>query len=220
MGHKSPVLQPNQIEAAQRLYSRMSGWQLAERTLDEVARRFPAFDEVSCLAKVATLNALYATQVYAIMRMAEHVGRVMEARGTTPNGPDLVERLANLPTIAAGERSRRHTSFASKFAHFFVDRGSFPLFDQYAVAAVAWHLGKIDRLDAAQPYVTYAANCVTLRERAGFRGTVRELDHYLWLAGLHRAWSKGKQINREARRLFEQNSGEVAADCALLCAEI
>jgi len=60
MDQLAEPLRPDQIAAAQRLFARMPGWQLAERTLDEIARRFPEFDDVSCLAKVTTLNALYA----------------------------------------------------------------------------------------------------------------------------------------------------------------
>ena len=218
MDQLAEPLRPDQIAAAQRLFARMPGWQLAERTLDEIARRFPEFDDVACLVKVTTLNALYGTQVYAVVRMAEHVRRVMADCSAASKEADLVERLANLPVVTGSERKRRHISFASKFAHFFVDATKFPLFDQYAAVALAAHLGKANLSESpARPYIAYAADCTKLRELAGFTGTIRELDHYLWLTGLWRACLKGKPVNNgEARVLFEQTTGEVAADCKLL----
>jgi hypothetical protein len=211
-------LRPDQIAAAQRLFARMPGWKLAERTLDEIARRFPEFDDVACVAKVTTLNALYGTNVYALLRMAEHVRDVMAECGAAPKGADLVERLANLPVVRGTERKRRHISFASKFAHFFVDATTFPLFDQYAAATLAGHLGKANRSHSpAHPYIAYATDCSRLRDLAGFDGTIREMDRYLWLAGLRRASLKGKVVSGEAQALFAQTNGDVAADCALMC---
>lgn len=63
MGQLSARLRLGQIAAAQRLYDRLPVWRLAERSLDELARRFPTFDDVACVAQVTTLNALYATMV-------------------------------------------------------------------------------------------------------------------------------------------------------------
>lgn len=98
------------------------------------------------------------------MRMAEHVRGVMAECGAAPKGADFVERLANLPTIGEGRARRgRHVSFASKFAHVFIDANRFPLIDPYALAALAKHLGKANVLrDTAHSYVAYAATSKNL----------------------------------------------------------
>lgn len=131
----------------------------------------------------------------------------------------LVERLAALPKTPAQSVARRHFSFASKFAHFFIDRERFPIYDSHADGMVAYHLGRKEReKDPEHPYRAFVKNLHTLRERAGITCSAAELDRYLWLAGLYRAWRHNakSQINIEVARLFESPSSEATAHLAAL----
>jgi len=94
-----------------RLRCRCEGWLVTDEALESRARSFPKFDLKSTLLKVAAVNALYGTNVYAIARMAEHVEKLMQDRGSFSADVDLVERLASAPGL-----NRRFYSFA--FAHF------------------------------------------------------------------------------------------------------
>jgi hypothetical protein len=57
---------------------------------------------------------------------------------------------------------------------------------------------------------------------AGITCSASELDRYLWLSGVYRAYLSGeKRINSEARRLFERAEGEssIALDLSILLGE-
>lgn len=202
----------SQVEAAMGLYHRCEGWLLTDEALDSLARSFPDFDLRLTLLKVAAVNALYATNVYAVARMAEHVEKLMQARGSFSPDANLVERLAS----PAGLKQKFY-SFASKFAHFFIDAERFPIYDYYAGAMVTYHLGKAGHLNEKDHrYRLFAANFVRLKESVSFPVTTRELDRYLWLAVQYRSW-KGLSpwrrpytgINSELRRLFEASTEHV-----------
>ena len=111
-----------------------------------------------------------------------------------------------MPKAPGQKRDRRHLSFASKFAHFFIDRERFPIMDKYAAEMVGLHLGRKDAVrDAKHPYVAFCQNLIVLRSLARLNCSTRELDHYLWIAGEHRAWFRNSkaQINVELRHLSE-----------------
>lgn len=200
----------SQIEAANRLHGQLLQWQLTDRTLHALHASLPGFAIEATLLKVVAVNQLYGTNVYAVIKMAQHITEVMQ----DTSGMDdikLVEKLASLD-------GRRHLSFASKFAHFFIDEERFPIYDSYAVKMLAYHLGKDGQAEnAAYPYRAFIENIHRLKDRAQLSCTSRELDHYLWLAGLHRAWSKNReaQINAEVSelfdRLFTENPSELTA---------
>jgi hypothetical protein len=219
----SPVLQ-SQLTAAKRLYGELKQWQATNRALAALGQHFPDFDIESTLLKVAAVNQLYGTNVYAVVRMAERVSHVMATDAKALTDELLVERLAALPPLAGQPHERKHISFASKFAHFFVDAERFPIYDSYAVKMVEYHLGPSERLsDPQHPYQAFVQNLRQLKQRDRITCTSQELDAYLWLAGLY--WEKRRsakpQINTEVARLLEAPSSDVAADlAALLPAEL
>ena len=58
-----------------------------------VRQQCPGFCPEAVLLKVVTLNGLYGTNVYATLRMANHIVRVMAEAGQADWDPALVERL-------------------------------------------------------------------------------------------------------------------------------
>jgi hypothetical protein len=210
---------PSQLIAASHLYARLPQWHATNRALEALGKRFPDFGTESALLKVAAVNQLYGTNVYAAVRMAEHVCTVMAANGNTQADETLVERIAALPLVPGQSHERKHISFASKFAHFFVDAEQFPIYDAYAVKMVEYHLGPNERVsDLEQPYSAFVQNLLALKQRDQITCTNQELDAYLWLAGLY--WEKRRsakaQINTEVAQLFEAPPPDVAADLAAL----
>jgi hypothetical protein len=207
-------IEPNQIAAAERLHGQLVQWRLSEKATESLKAKFPGFAPEEVLLKVTVINALYGTNIYAIVRLAEHVTNVMKEPGISSAGPELVERLAEPPPVGKGKK-RLHLSFASKFAHFFVNAESYPIMDKYAVRMVRLHLGR-GRLssDSAHPYMAFARNYGILKGELHFPVSNRAMDHYLWLAGLYQAWQENRQaqINAEVRTLFEDRSAEVVAD--------
>lgn len=209
----SVPLSMDQIKAAQMLHGRLISWKTTDQALQDLARRFNEFDSASVLIKVATLNQLYGTNVYAVTRMAEHVTKVMAEKPATI--PNLVDRLASLPKAPGQQSQRNHLSFASKFAHFFIDPERFPIYDSYAAKMLSYHLDRreIER-DKKHPYQAFVNNFLRLKERAHLSCTTRELDRYLWLAGLHLKFRKDRnaKINVDARKLFASSSRETVAE--------
>ena len=200
-----------QIEAANRLHGKLLQWQVTDRALNTLQVNLPGFDIEATLLKVAAINQLYGTNIYAVVRMAQRVTEVMR-NASRMEDADLVERLACLD-------DRKHRSFASKFAHFFIDMERFPIFDSYALKMVTYHLGPGGRVvDSAHPYRAFIENIHRLKSYAGLSCTTRELDRYLWLAGLYQAWCRNhaSQINAEVAKMFESPSQEIAADLTVL----
>jgi hypothetical protein len=208
----------DQIHAAARLYTRLDGWDTTDQALQLLSQRVPGFGREAALLKVAAINQLYATQLYAVGSMANQVYAIFSSdqRDTPPE--DLVERVALLG-------KRHHTSFAAKFCHFFVDAERFPIFDSYADWMVRWHLGPTGAEPAnSHPYRAFLTNLHRLRECAGLTCSDRDIDRYFWMAGQYR-WrqlraQKGKPaiINAELRTLFNQEhtNAAVRADLQLL----
>lgn len=211
-------LTTNQIEAAGRIRTHLGQWVLSDEALETLRQRLPRFEPSAVLLKVVAINALYGTNVYALVRMADHIGKVLMGADLGQAGPELVEAIAALPVASAVEKPRRHISFASKFAHLFIDAERFPIYDAYSKRVVESHLGRGTTAAPRQPYVSYVADFRRLMDLAGWRGSSRELDRYLWLAGLYREWTKNHDapIYSEARRLFASPPPDVARDLAAL----
>lgn len=191
-------LTSEQVNAATRIHDRLASWKATDAALDDLARSMPGFSLGECLVKASAINQLYGTNVYALGRMAEHLARVL----SDPQSDDLVERLAKLTTNG---KPRRHLSFASKFAHFYIDKDRFPIFDSYAIERLRFHLSGINLpTDNPPPYADYVAAHQALIALCRLGCTGRELDRYLWVGGLYRAWSRNSEapINVEVRTLF------------------
>jgi len=211
-------LTSDQIEAAGRLYLQLQQWRLSEAALDALAERFTGFSEEAVLLKVVTVNSLYGTNVLALSRMAAHINGILARTNVSIAGPELVEQIALLRG-QDGKASKRHHSFASKFAHFFLDHQRFPIMDSYAVSMVKLHLGAENcNQNAETPYIAFVENLSALRRLAGLAATNRELDRYLWIAGAYRIYRKRRdaqrkaEINVELERLFTDPSEAVRVD--------
>ena len=217
----SNPLVPDQILAAKRLHDGLDQWQATDRALVALAEKFPGFEPEATLLKVVAVNALYGTNLYATARMASHAQKTIHNTGLKNARAKFVECLARLPETRIGKQARRHYSFASKFAHFFIDKDRFPIMDAYAENMLRFHLGASNtKKDPDNRYVAFVHNFRKLGRLALLQGTTRELDHYLWLAGLYRKWRKNRdmRINVEVRQLFSGAAGQTEKDLKALLA--
>lgn len=210
-------LSRSQVEAANRLHEHLKQWRQSDAALTALAQALPGFDMESTILKVVSINALYGTNVFAILRMAEHVFLVMNGDGRALRDIDLVERLAHLPATSESGVARTHTSFASKFAHFFIDPERFPIYDSYAVKMVGHHLGLAQYGGHRERgYRGFVTEFAMLKCAVDPGLTNRQLDRYLWVAGQYREYLKNPRspINRELRSLFEAPPPECEPDLA------
>jgi hypothetical protein len=208
MGLAVPVLY-SQIETAGRLHERLQSWRETDKSLKLLAAKLPGHSVEEVLAKAATINQLYGTNVYAIWKMAVHSATVLSSSREVD--------VALVDSIAAFS-GRMYVSFASKYCHFFLPGGEhvFPIFDSYAQKTLSYHLGR----SIPSGYQTYVAAFEEVRTSFDLLCSNRELDRYLWLAGLYRAkvLNPAARINVEAAGLFD--SAEVREDLAQLCPDL
>jgi DNA-binding ferritin-like protein (Dps family) len=209
-------LTEEQIASAGTLHATLAQWQIADKALGRLREAMPGFGREEALLKVVAINALYGTNVFALVRAATHVQKVLGSGDLAKAGPELVESLANIPTTS-NARLRRYVSFASKFAHFFISPERFPIYDSYAERMVSLHLGSAAVRKPARPYEAFTANLERLKSEYGLRCSYRELDRYLWIAGLYRAYGNGERmLNAELLHLFDNPSAEQRALLATL----
>jgi hypothetical protein len=216
------LLETSQIEAAKRLHGRLQQWKLTDDALALLSGQFPGFTPREALIKATVINALYGTNVKAIVPVARHVSSVLVKPDSLSRGPELVEILASIPQ-EAGKKYPLFRSFASKFAHFFIDTERFPIMDSYSVRMVKLHLGKANYVnDEDHPYLAFVVNYEDLKANIGHKGSNRDLDRYLWLSGEFIAWKKDHDsaINVELRSVFEKPDAETAAELEALIPSI
>lgn len=199
-------LTPAQIAAANRIYERCDVWQRSDRALESLRDRMPGFGPEATLLKAVAINALYSTNVYAIVRLARHVQTVLADADLDKAGPELVEKMAWMRDEGPDHKERRHRSFAAKFAHFFIDPERFPIFDSYADRMLRWHLGGAAvAVSKGAPYVEFAEQYDRLVRASGLTGPRRQLDRYLWITGQYHDWHKNHKapINTELRLMLD-----------------
>jgi hypothetical protein len=176
---------------------------------------FPGWSPEASLLKVTAINQLYSTNIFAVGRMAEHIVAVMHATPSTHYDVDLVESIAKVQRNVGVSDYRHHTSFASKFAHFFVDADRFVIYDAIAIQMVKYHLGRGRyKQDTKHPYQAFVRNLGRMRTYANLTCSNRDLDHYLWVAGQYRKWrNSGREapINAELRLLFTDPPSDIQA---------
>jgi hypothetical protein len=205
-------LRQDQIEAASKIRLRLHYWQEADSALRTLAKALPGFETDSTLLKVATINTLYGTNLYAFSRMAQHITNML---GHAPElTPALVEGLASLPA-AKGQKARHHWSFASKFCHFFLSAEAFPIYDTWAQWTVRHHLGRDREVQPDRPYIAFVKNLRRLMQHAELSVSLSDLDGYLWIRGGWNLWRKRPDapINGELKAFFTANERSRLLKC-------
>jgi len=211
---------PDQIAAADTIHDHhMPGWSTTDRALTLLAESVPGLDPDAVTLKAAAVDRLYYTRHY---RLGDAIERIVEVLGPEPAGPTTVdEAIALVEAIApieVGGKDRWHWSFASKFGHWFL-HDSLPIYDRWAIRAVAHHFGRIRWQTTA--YRDFAEHVYALRDASGLECTTRETDRYLWLSGMYRAWNEAEDRGRlglsgEVVGLFESSHPAVQQALAQL----
>jgi hypothetical protein len=215
--HRTSITVTEQkLAAAARLYDGLEGWRTMVEVLDDLRYAYPSNQDLKAvLLKASVLNQLYFTNVLAIHDMAKHICEVFRSP-QAPTGPSLVQRIAE---VEFGGKPRRFVSFASKYAHFFVDPSQYAIVDSYAGWALAVHLGepKTRSEEWNREYAVFSRKIDWLRTRDGITVSLRHLDQYLWLYGCWMDYqqdrSKSNQRerlrNKEVKALFDQQSPDL-----------
>lgn len=184
----------------------LPNWARVDTGLRLLKERMPEWDVESALVKATTINGLYNTNVKWLVPVAVHVSRTMSE---APD--DLVEKVASFkrPT---GENIKL-LSFASKLCHFFIDAEQYPIYDQLALATLAWHGFNTPSRD----YGAFEAALLELRKLSGVACSTREFDKYLWIVG---AWlTMERMSSKSAMKKSRSVNGELQSKLAMLKAK-
>ena len=176
-----------QVQAARKIFETLEEVLTAERALQRLASTCPGLELEDLLLKVCAVNQLYGTNLYAVVRMARRIQQHWPPTGAWP--VELVDTIAELTEADGSPGKRRHLSFASKFAHFFVDPERFPIYDQHVYRRLLHHvLSPHLRWEVTPRYVDYVAAVSALRDHVGADCKLSDLDAYLWIAGQRMVW--------------------------------
>jgi hypothetical protein len=201
-----------EVRVAARLWCQSADLVRAERSLFALQGYFPRNDGESVLLKLVALQALDSGRAFGAERWAANAERLLAGVDPRSVALEVVEQLATASQRSAGEHKGALT-FASRFAHYFLDVDRFPVLDAWSEAELA-RLAPPDA-SATSRYAEFAARHARVAAELGI-ARPRQLWCCLWLVGQYRAWRRNprRSIHRAARALFEARP----ADAALLLA--
>jgi hypothetical protein len=214
--HLPRPITADQIAAATQIHDHhMPGWAASDRALDLLSETLPGFNAEEVLIKAATIDRLYYARH---LRLIEAVDRIIEVMADRPTDPIAV--VENIAALANADATTHYCSFASKFAHFFVDPRAVSIYDGWAIATIRSHSGRLS-WKGRHPYRVFAEYVFALSDASGLCCSVRELDRYLWLSGMLRGWRANPSvgISREVRAVFESRNDEVQGCLTRLLSE-
>jgi hypothetical protein len=203
------LVRPEQLEATQTIHELCPLWCRNEAALDALAWVMKSNTDTSeVLIKTCAINALYNAHVFSKhrQRVVDHVQRTLancDHYQVTTADPKLVENLA---AVELADKTIHYRSFASKYAHFFVNP-RFPIRDRFAVFGLRECLGH-KALRPNPSYTAFAQAFSTLAQ--GLDSDTRRLDRYLWLIGQYHTRAAGRTINSEIREAFDAHPRVVA----------
>lgn len=139
------------------------------------------------LLKTATLNALYATNIFAIYQVAKHIHNLQIDTRLAVHDRTLVEDIAQVQL--SNSKKRRNYSFATKYCSWHSPE-TFPIYDSF-VDNLLWHYAQQDsffggeqlgRYEFWNDYRKFARTMEAFRDYYNLRQfTLRQIDKFLWL---------------------------------------
>jgi len=169
----------------------LPSYALADEVLRPIFRERPENTSPSdVLLKVVTLNSLYATSVYAVYRMADHVAANGEQLDAWLQAGDdrAVDKIRHVPRLLTRNKiPRDFYSFATKYCHW--HRPSlFPMYDRYVRDALQPLRRSLDLpiVEAERLRKTKTFRNVIDGTRAALNWTdsgYKSLDQALWILG-------------------------------------
>jgi hypothetical protein len=203
------VLRREQVLGAAKLCAGLADLTRRERALHALQGCFPTLDNESTVLKVLALRAVDSGPSLAVTRVAAELQAALANVDLGRAGPELVDRIALLPSAPAHMPLARRLGFASRFAHYFVDLDRFPVLEAWSERALAVHVAR-GEVPGESRYVRFANDFARLATQIDLKRR-RELARYLWLEGQYHAWHRNPRaaIHRGVRALFEASQDAV-----------
>jgi len=178
------VIQPS-VEMVQKYISRFDNddeLTVVEDVLSELFGKYPDNQKLrDILIKATTLNSLYNTNIYAIVKMAKHIlNKNIDAK-LREGSPEIVDEIAR---IEIGGKKRNNYSFASKYCHWHYS-DIYPIYDGY-VDDLLWRYRKRDKFEEftrveLRQYPRYKQIIEAFKSHYGLsQFRFKDLDKFLW----------------------------------------
>jgi hypothetical protein len=152
---------------------------------------FATFPENSALRhvllKVAALNSLYATNIFAVFQVAKHIHSLEIDPRLTAQDRTLVEDIAWVHISA--NKKRRNYSFATKYCSWHCPE-VYPIYDslvdgllwRYAVETSFFDMERVGRSDFWVDYPTFVHILSAFKDYYSLQDVpIRQIDKFLWL---------------------------------------
>lgn len=156
--------------------------------LQNLTAKFPHNDELSDVyLKVAAINSLYATNIYAVFVVARHIHNLKIDARLDQDDWALVDDIA---PVRIGDKVRNNYSFATKYCARH-NPLAFAMYDSY-VDTLLWNYqlqerfieNDFNRWDMWGNFPRFMEILLIFRERFDLQQvTLKELDNFLWLYG-------------------------------------
>jgi hypothetical protein len=165
---------------------------IVEETLSELFGKYPDNRSLrDVLIKATILNSLYSTNIFAIVRVAEHIVQKNIDAKLRDGSPELVDEIAR---IEIREETRNNYSFATKYCHWHQPE-LYPIYDSY-VDNLLWRYRKQDGFMTftqaeLRQYPRYKQIIEGFKDHYGLlQFKFKELDKFLWVYGRELAGNK------------------------------
>jgi hypothetical protein len=154
----------------------------AERVLSRVFLNHPFNNTIEdVLIKVVILNALYNTNILAVMEMARHILDLKVDDDLAIAAPQLVDRIAN---IRIRNKTRRNYSFATKYCNWHRPE-DYPIYDGYVERLLLdyqrrYSFANFTKADI-QDYLKYKAILTAFKVQFKLNDlSFKQIDKFLW----------------------------------------
>ncbi len=176
---------PGLVESYIRRFDQQESLAAAERALRKLFRACPENREIEEVwIKVAAINSLYYTNIFATFDMAKHICELDTDAQINRQSADLVNEIA---TVTINGKTRRFYSFASKYCSWHAP-DAYPIYDSYVerliwAYAIQQRFDQFERADL-QDYPKYRNVIDSFREHYGLElFDFKSLDKFLWSYG-------------------------------------
>ena len=188
--------------------------EVTEKALTELVQKFPRNSEEShVLLKVAAINQLYTTQIYAVRIVAAHIIEI-NAKFNVDALLDaesfgLVDQIAQ---VRVADKQRNNLSFASKYCSWHRPE-SYPIYDSYAERCL-WEYRKQFGLSFVRKqlweYPSFVDAVKEFQERFELqRLSFKEIDKFLYLKGADLVEA---QVKARAAAILSETALEIGAE--------
>lgn len=169
----------------------------SDQAVSKAFHAFPHNDRIEeVLLKVAVLNSLYSTNIFALTKVATHIYQLQIDNALAQHSLAIIEAIA---CIELNGKRRRNYSFATKYCHWHRP-DVYPIYDSY-VERLLWAYQQQDgfasfRREELQEYMHYKMIHDQFKQYYGLTAfTTKQVDQFLW--GYGKEWLKTSSTQKQ-----------------------